>query len=149
MATDLVALKAALERDTRYDAAVRAGKNRDLLNLLGEDEAGQVQFLSMPSEDVLESIGDGVRTLTQYQRETLRLFTARATVDFRKPAIRAEIREVFAGNTAVLNRLRGVAQRTRTFGEAFTDGGAVSLRDLWAVLKDISKSYMAQYIARA
>lgn len=145
---DLVALKTALETDVRYDAAVRSGKNSQVLALLNDPELGQTQLLMVPTEDVLEAIGDGVRGLTVAQRETLRLFTAREFVDFRKAAIRTEIREVFAGKAAVLSRLQAVAQRTRTYGEAFTDGEAVSLKDLWAMLKDIPKSYMAQYLAR-
>lgn len=139
--TDLQALKTALETDPRYDVAVRAGKNRDLLNLLNEPEVEQFQFLIVPTDDVLEAIGDGVRGLTVEQRETLRLFTAREFVDFRKPAIRTEVREVFTGNTAVLNRLRAVAQRTRTYGEAF--GGTVTSRDLGIALKGVAKSMTA------
>ncbi len=148
MPVDLVALEEALENGSRYDAAVRSGKNSQILALLNEDEAGQTQFLVVPTDDVLEAIGDGVRGLTAAQRETLRLFTARDIVDFRKKAIRDEIQEVFSGKAVVQTRLQAVAQRTRTYGEAFTDGEAISLRDLWAVLKDVPKSYMAQYLAR-
>lgn len=146
--TDLIALKTALENDARYDTVVRSGKNSAVLALLNDDEVGQTRFLVVPIDDVLEAIGDGVRGLTAAQRETLKLFTVRDTVDFRKSAIRTEIREVFSGNATVLTRLQTVAQRTRTYGEAFTDSGAISLRDLWDVLKDIPKSYMAQYLAR-
>lgn len=146
--TNLTTLKATLEIDPRYDGAVRSGKNSQILALLNENEAGQIQFLVVPTDDVLEAIGDGVRGLTAAQIETLCLFTARDTVDFRKEAIRDEIQEVFSGKAAVQTRLQAVGQRTRTYGEAFTDGGLVSLRDLWAVLKDIPKSYMAQYLVR-
>lgn len=147
MAIDFAALKTALETDPRYDTAVRAGKNRELLALLDQEEAGQTVFKSVPVDEVREAIGDGVRGLTAAQIQVLRLFVSeQGEVDFRKAATRAEIREIFTGNTTVLGRLQAVATRTRTYGEAF--GGTVALHDLWVVLKQIPKSYMATYIAR-
>ena len=146
MATDLAALKTALETDTRYDAAVRSGKNSILLILLKEEEAGQTVFRAVTSEDVLDAIGDGVRGLTGVQLEMLRLYTSREFVDFRKTAIRAELREIFSGNASALTRLKTVESQVRSYGEGF--GGIVSFRDLWKVLPGISKSYMAKYKAR-
>ena len=146
MSIDLNALKTALETDPRYDAGVRAGRNEELLALLKVAETGQTVFQSVSRDDVLEAIGDGVRSLTSAQIEALRLYTSGEQVDFRKPAILTEVREILSANQPVLDRLQAVAQRTRTFGEAF--GGEVTLRDLWAVLKQIPKSYMAQYLAR-
>ena len=100
----------------------------------------------MDSEDVLDAIGGGIRNLTPQQLETLRIFTGRERVDFRKQGVRSELRQIFAGKRDVLDRLQTVGSRTATYGDRF--GGRVALRDLWAVLKDIPKSYMAQYIAR-
>lgn len=139
--TDLIALKAALETDARYDAAVRAGKNRDLLSLLDDPEPGETQFLVVPSGDVLEAIGDGLRAATA--RELIGLFTARDTVDFTKVATRTEVREALQSSPDAQTRLDAVMSRPRTYGEAFTDEEAIILRDLWAVLKDIPKSAMA------
>lgn len=136
---DLAALRTALENDARYDTAVRAGKNRDLLNLLGEDEAGDTQFLVVPSEDVLEAIGDGVRN--PQALAIIQLFTARETVDFTKLSVRTELREALVSNPAAQARLDAVMFRTRTFGEAF--GGTVTSRDLGIVLKGIAKSMTA------
>ena len=146
MSIDLDALKAALESDARYDRAVRDGKNRELLALLSSPEPGITVFQSVPKDDALEAVGDGVRGLTPVQIETLRLYTSGEQVNFQKLAIRTEFREIFSGNQPVIDRLVAVAARTRSYGEAF--GGEVTLRDLWAVLPLIPKSYMAQYLAR-
>ena len=146
MPVDLDALKTALENDPRYDSAVRTGQNRELLNLLKDPETGQTVFQSVPKDDVLEAIGDGVRSLTTAQIETLSLYMSGEQVDFRKPPIRTELQQIFTGNTAVLDRLQTLEVRTRAYGEAF--GGEATLRDLWVVLKQIPKSYMAQYLAR-
>jgi len=148
MATDLVALKTALETDMRYDTVVTGGRNRELLVLLAAEEPGQTVFLSVPSAEVLDAIGDGVRSLTTEALAVLRLYTGGAEVDFRKAAIRAELLQVFAGQGAVIKRVTAIARRTRTYGEEFNPDGAVSLRDLWAVLKLIPKSYMATKLAQ-
>ncbi len=142
---DLVELKIALETDPRYDNAVRTGKNRELLALFAADTTG-LTFLKVGPEDVMDAIGDGVRGLTAEQREILLLFTSGEAVDFRKVATRTEIRQVFDSKAAVLARLQAVGSRTATFGDAFGDS-PVSLRDLWAVLRDIPKSYMATKLA--
>lgn len=146
MPIDLDTLANTLATDSRYDIAVISGKNQDLLALLGEAETGKTVFRSVPKDDVLEAIGDGVRTLTTTQIEMLCLYASGGEVDFRKPAIYAEIGQIFAGNQDVLDRLRVIATRTPSYGEAFK--GEVTLRDLWAVLKQIPKSYMATYLAR-
>jgi len=147
MAIDLVALKTALETDSRYDAAVRSGKNRELLALLNADEVGQTAFNVVPTEDVLDAIGDGVRGMTAAKLQTLRLFTNHPEVDFRKASVRAELLEIFSGNVVVRARISAIAQRDRTFAEGIA-GEEVRLKDLWAVLKDIPKSYMATWLAR-
>ena len=97
MAADLTALKIELETNMRYDDAVvqntvlgvRQG-NRQLLALLAEDEPGQTEFREVDTAAVLEALGDGVRGLTTAQIETLRLFTAGLTVDFRRQANRPD-----------------------------------------------------------
>ena len=71
MPIDLSALKAALETDLRYDAAVRAGRNMGLLTLLIETETGQTVYQAVPKDEVLEAIGDGVRGLSAAQIEKL------------------------------------------------------------------------------
>lgn len=148
MAKDFNALKVELENSARYDTAVRGKSLQPLMALLNEEEIGQRVFRATPAEDVREAIGDGVRSLTADQKATLRLFIGSDNlVDFRKPAIRAEIREVFSGKTDVLTRLRTVAQRTRTYGEAF-GFEQVRKEDLWRVLPQIFKSYMAEYLRR-
>ncbi len=146
MAVDLDALRVELGTNPRYDAAVRSGKNRDLLVLLNEDEPAQTTFRIVPANEVREAIGDGIRGLTAVQIQALRLFVGEDGVDFTKKAIRDEIREIFSGNASALARLQAVAIRPKTYGEAF--GGVITLRNLWATLKDIPKSYMAQYFAR-
>ncbi len=145
MAIDYVALQAALENDARYDSAVRGGRNRELLALLNAPETGRSVFQVVNTDDLLDAIGDGVRALTANQRETLKLYLAKETVDFTKANILTEIQNLFATQPVVLNRITAIASRPRSFGEAF--GGEVTLRDLWKVLPNITKSYMVSYIA--
>ncbi len=143
---DIAALTTALDTEPRYNAAVMGGRNRELLALLNADEAGETIFLEVSSEDLLEAIGDGVRGLSATQLETLRLYTSRETVDMRKPALRAELLQMFGGNANARTRISDAVSRTKTYGEAF--GGEVTLGDLWAALRGVTKSYMAQQIAR-
>ena len=159
MAVDLAALKAELE-DPRYDAAVTSSKNRDILALLGEDVPGQMVFRAVPAQDVREAVGDGVRSLTAVQVQILRLFAGGdGDVDFTRAAIRDEIQQLFIEtplsrwtlsklfpNRPVLARLQALVTRNRRYCDSC--GGMPTLRDLWAALRQIPKSYMAQYFAR-
>lgn len=146
MPIDYTALQTALETDMRYDLAVRGGINRDLLNLLNEDEAGQTVDQIVTTDELLDTIGSGVRPLTVDALGTLQLYTNKDNVDLTKPSILAEILAIFTGQSAVQNRITTLSSRTRSYGEGF--GETISLRDLWQVLPNISKSYMANYIAR-
>jgi len=145
MAIDLDALQAVLETDSRYDAPVTSGNHAEVLRLLNEEEPGQTKFLDVPIEDVLEAIGDGIQSLTAEALGRLRLFTNLPTVDFNRPAIRTEIRTIFAGNAPVLTRLQTLAVVPRTFGEGF--GGQVGLPEIRTVLRLVSKSHLARYNA--
>ena len=145
MAIDLAALKTALETDSRYDAAVKAGKNRDLLTLLNASEPARTKIVTTTRDDVMEAIGDGIRTLTSMEVETLSLLLGVDTVDFTKAGILSEIENIFSANATVLSRLRALHTVSRTYGEAFAGepGDVVTNRDLGAVLSQIPKSYMA------
>lgn len=140
MTIDLAALKTALETDPRYDADVRAGRNRNLVILLDDPEVGKTKVLKVGGEDVLNAIGEGVRGLIDKDRETLRLFTDRIDIDFSKPSIDAEIREIFKTDTDVLARLDTLTKRTQTYGEAF--GGTISIDDIRLSVRQISKSFI-------
>ena len=146
MAIDYTALQTALETDIRYNSAVVSGKNNDLLNLLNDDETGQTVFQVVTTDDLLDAIGSGVRTLTSDKLQTLQLYIGKDNVDFTKASIRAEINEIFAGQLTVQSGITTLSSRTRSYGEGF--GGTIELRDLWVVLPNIAKSYMANYIAR-
>lgn len=146
MAINYSALQTDLENNTRYNRAVRDGKNRDLLSLLNDDESGQTVFRVVETNDLLDAIGSGVRSLSSGQLQILQIYTAKDQVDFTKASIRAEIQEIFIGQTAVQDQIQTLSSRTRSYGEGF--GGTIGLRDLWKVLPNINKSYMATYIAR-
>lgn len=141
MPINLTALKAALESNPRYDTAVRTGKNRVLLQLLGDLEPGQSIFRLASRDDVLEAVGDSIRTMTAVRRETLSLYLVDAQVDFRRLTTFSEIMETVADDMTAGLRIAAIASTPRTYGEAFS--GEVTLRDLWAVLIQIPKSYMA------
>jgi len=142
VAVDLIALKVALESDPRYDVAVRVGKNRDLLRLLDEEELGQSLSLVVSRDAVLEAIGSAIRTMTPDNHEILNIYITSDTVDFRRSTVLPELLSTVVDvDGGAVFRLLEVAHRTRTYGEAF--GDRVSLRDLWAVLPKIPKSYMA------
>ncbi len=143
MVKDYPGLQAELETNIpRYDAAVRAGNNSTLVDLLNEDETGQTIAVARSSDDVREAIGDGIRGLTAAQIQTLRLMIPEnGEVDFSRVAIRDEIREVLDGKTAALARLQTLATRTRTYGEAF-GFERVSLNDVRQVVRLIAKSFI-------
>lgn len=148
MTKNYSALTTELDTNARYDTAVQGKSLQPLMALLNTEESGQVVAQAVSSDDVREAIGDGIRGLSAAQIQTLRLMIPDdGRVDFRKANIRNEIREVLSGKTAALDRLRDVATRTRTYGEAFGFEN-VNKQDLWKVLPDIAKSYMATYLAR-
>lgn len=147
MAKDYTALTTFLDAAPAFDAEVRNKSLQPLIAKLNSPEAGQTGFQVVSSDDVLEAIGNGVRSLTAQQLQRLQLFTSREEVDFNRQRIRGEMRDIFSGNTAVLDRLQALASRTKNYCEAF-GFDSVSKRDLWKVLPNISKSYMAEYLAR-
>jgi len=147
---DLAALTTVLDTDPRYDTKVRSGHGSGLLALLNAPEPGQTTFRSDVSVDeIKEAIGDGIRTLTAVKLQQLRfLVVDQGTgIDFTKAAIRTELREIFTGNTAVLGRLRDAVSRQKTFADSFGDE-PITKEHLRQVLPQISKSYLAQYLAR-
>ncbi len=148
MAKNYQALTTELQSRARYNSAVRGKSLQPLLALLNEEESGKTVPRSVPSIDVREAIGDGIRGLSASQIQTLRLMIPESgEVDFRRTAISDEIREVLTGKANALTRLQTLATRTRTYGEAF-GFERVTKRDLWKVLPNIPKSYMATYLAR-
>ena len=148
MAKDYSALTTELDSNSRYDIAVRGKSLRPLMALLNAEQSGQTVAQAVSSDDVREAIGDGIRGLSAAQIQTLRLMIPDdGQVDFRKANIRNEIREVLTGKTAALTRLQAIATRTRTYGEAF-GFERVTKQDLWKVLPNIPRSYMATYLAR-
>ena len=144
MAIDVDALKVALDTDPRYDAAVRSGNNRILLGLLKETEVGEAIRLVVPTVEVLDVVGTA--TLSPADVDKLLLYTRSETVDFRRDGIRTAIKGILNGNATELAALEALHTRTRTYEEAF--GGEVELRDLWAALRQIPRSYLAKYNAR-
>lgn len=146
MGKDFAGLKTLLETPA-FDTVVRGKSLQPIMAILNSDEAGQTQFLSVPSDDVLDAIGDGVRTLTAEKLATLQLFTSRNEVNFQKQSVRREIRDIFSDNTTVQDRLAAIASRTRTFAEGL-GFASITKEDLWKVLPLIFKSYMAEYQRR-
>lgn len=144
---DLVAFKTELEVNSRYDSAVRGGHNRELLVLLKEIEPGKTVFRpDVPVSEVRATIGNGVKGLSS-DNVTLLNFQVPTSgvVDFSQQGVRDAIDEVFASKQGVLNRISTMRSRPRSWGEAF--GGQFNLKDLHAVLPQISKSKLATYMA--
>ncbi len=136
------ALKGELETADRYDSAVVAGRNSELVELLNEEEEGEVITVSVSSDDVREAIGNGIRGLSATQIQTLRLMIPEnGQVDFSRAGIRNEIREVLTGKAAALARLTALATRPRTYGEAF-GYERVGLTDVRQAVRQIAKSFI-------
>ncbi len=147
MIKDFAGLQAFLESDVDFDTAVRGKSIRPLLAQLNDSGPGTSIFQQVVSEEVLDAIGDGTRGLSAQELARLQLYTSRDEIDFTKPAIRAEIDEIFVGNTRVLASLATVSSRSETHGNVFGFDPVVK-EDLWQILPNIAKSYMAVYRAR-
>ncbi len=145
---NLQTLKTALETDPRYKAAVENGSNSTLLELLGEDHPTEKVGQTLSRDEVLEAIGPGLRALTGDALNRLRILTAGDTVDFSRQGVRDEVEAIFAADAGALTRIRNVAGRSKSNGEAAA-GGQVTLRDLWKVLPQIPTSHHAKYLAEA
>ena len=118
---DFDALKNALENDARYDTSVREGANGTVVTLLNEvDGAAAFVFHDVPTADVLEAAGSAkLKALAPEQRARLRIISTNGTVALSKPAIRAELLDVFGiTEDQLATKLPAVRSRLR-YGEAF------------------------------
>ena len=118
---DFDALKTALENDARYDTSVRAGANGTTVTLLNEvDGSAPFVFHDVPVADVLEAAGSAkLKALATEQRARLRIISTNGTVALSKPAIRAELLDVFGiTENQLATKIPAVRSRP-TFGGAF------------------------------
>ena len=158
MAKDFAALETALETDPRYDAAVRhdpilnvGGKSlQPIMALLNEEDPdGDFVYTDVSVADVLDAApANKLKNLTADQRARLQVLKQGGDiVALSRPGIRAELLDVFQITEAQLATGLPVVRRRPRYGEAF-GFDRVTKEDLWQVLPQITKSYMAQYRAR-
>jgi hypothetical protein len=149
VAKDYAALKAALETDTKYDAAVVGGNNNELKHLLLEpDEALPKRWRPISVDDFLDTIAG--ESLTAEQEERIRTYTLnREQIPVHKPNIRAWCIANFSADT--LANLQALAQQDgRPIDAYFTDDDrTVSLDEIRQIVLQIPKAYVNQADARA
>ena len=142
MAEDFDALRTALENDSLYDTEVREGANGAIVTLLNEADTGFV-FEDVPVDDVQEAAGQArLEALSADERGRLRLLRrSDDTVATSKPAIRAELLDVFAITEAQLIAGVPAVRRTATRGDAF-GYKKVSLDVVRKAVRLIDKSFI-------
>lgn len=139
-----VDLQAALAIDPVYDTAVTSGRNRDLLDLLNTpDPALPKKWLTVERDDFLEIIAS--ETFPAEVEGRIRTYLA---TEQPIPTDRAAVRQWLQANlsASAVMALKALAEVEGKPSDAF--GDEVSLRDLWAVLREIPKSYMAMKLAQ-
>jgi len=129
-----------------YAAAVTGGSNSDLLVLLNAPHSTATAARSVPSPDVLAAVAVAMKGLTATALQRLQVILAPGAVNFADADTVAEVRDIFAGQTAILMRLAALARRSKSIAEATCDGDA-TLEDLWAVLPLIPTSHHARNLA--
>lgn len=158
MAQDFAALKTALETDARYDAAVRhdpiantGGKSlQPIMALLNaEDPSGAYVYEDVLVADVLDAApANKLKNLTTVDRARLQVLKQGGDiVALSRSGIRTELLDVFGVTEDQLATGIPSVRRKPRYGEAF-GFKTVTKQDLWKVLPQIAKSYMAQYLAR-
>ena len=140
---DFNALKTALENDARYDTAVVEGANGTVVTLLNEvDNSADFVFHDVPTADVLEAAGAAkLKAIAPEQRARLRIISTNGTVALSKPAIRAELLDVFGiTENQLATKLPAVRSRPR-YGEAF-GYASVGLPVVREAVRLIAKSFI-------
>ena len=153
MAKDFAALQTALNTDARYDTAVRGKSLQPLMALLNAEDTSTVfVYFDTPIADVLEAAGAvKLKGLTPDERGRLGVLKQRTdagdVVALSKSGVRAEMLDVFGITETQLAAGIPAVRRKALFAEAFGFERVVK-EDLWKVLPNIAKSYMAVYLAR-
>ncbi|MEE8551488.1 MAG: hypothetical protein V3T08_09585 [Gemmatimonadota bacterium] len=148
MTKDFNGLEVELTSNQRYDAAVQGTSLQPLMALLNEeDPASAFVYFDVPVSDILEAAGQAkMAALTQDERNRLIVLKDEGTVAISKPAIRAELLDVFGiTESQLVAGIPSVRRRAR-YGEAF-GFALVTKEDLWKVLPNIPKSHTAKYLA--
>jgi hypothetical protein len=149
VAKDYAALKAALETDTKYDAAVVGGSNNELKRLLLEPDVGlPKRWHPIRVDDFLDAIAG--ESMTPAQEERVRTYTLnRDWIAVHKPNVRAWCIANFSAGT--LADLQALSQQDgRPIDVFFTeDDEGVSLDEIRQIVLQIPKAYVNQADARA
>ena len=137
-------LKALLDTDARYDAAVRAGANGEVLRLLTAADAGAPKrWRPITVDDFLNAIAG--ETLTPTQEDRIRTYTQqRSHVPVHLPAVRTWIQaQGWAAST--IATLRALAEVPGRYCDVLLapDDETVSLGDVRAAVRAVSKSLLA------
>lgn len=133
---DLDALKIELEKP-RYDTAIRAGSNGELLALLTELSSGADKvWRDIPVDEFLDVIAS--ESLTVEQEDRVQTYTAqRETVPVSKPNVRSWIQTNIPN---AVTTLRDLAEVTPHHAEAAGVGERVTLADVRKVVRRIPVS---------
>ena len=137
--TNQEALVALLEDDTRFDVAIRAGNNSELLRLGLETKTGSASVWDDISVvDFVDAYGTAPIPANVEAR--LQLIAGEGgTVPTSKPGIRAWFQA--SVSSTVETALKALAEREQTW---FEDAGAgrVSLNDVREAVRQIAKSFI-------
>lgn len=138
---NLSALVTLLANDARYDAAVRAGNNAEVVRLLNETSAGgTARWRDIPVDDFLAAIAD--QLLTPTQEERIRTYTQnRSHVPTSKAAVRQWIQNQ-GWSAGTIAALRALAERPARYCDSVLadDEDAVTIHDVRRAVRRVSKS---------
>jgi len=137
---DIAALATLIDSDPTLDAAVRAGRNGELVALLNADVAGTKRWNDVRVDDFLDAIA--LETLTAAQENRIQTYTNnRELIPSSKPNVRSWIQaQGFA--PATITALRALAERDPTFVEESPVGEAVTLQDVRKAVRRVAKSHI-------
>ena len=145
MAANIATLAALLASDVRYDAAVTAGKNGDLVRLLNDIETGSAAvWLKVPLAKVKEAVIG--HPLTADQIAQLDFFLGeQQLIDFGDADTRSFLTGIFTGPPG-LPRLRAIARRDNgTYAETagvVGPGERVTLSDVRRAVRRVAKAHI-------
>ena len=149
MAENFAALTAALETDSRYNAAVVSGGNSMAQALLNAtDGTAAFVFDNVPVADVLEAAGQvKLKALVPADRARLQILVRAGgslgsqNMATSKDAVRGELLDIFQITEAQLAAGVPAVRRRPTFGEAFGYKN-VSLDTVRQAVRLIAKSFI-------
>lgn len=137
---DYAALKTALE-DVAYDADVTAKTLRPLLARLNAEHPTEFRTTVVERAEVVAAIGPAIRTMSGDVLQRLRIVLEGEQFDFGNSVLTDELRQIVTDSDARA-RLIALARRPMLVCEEF-GFERMTKEDLWIVLRQISKSHLA------